>query len=74
MIFGAIELYASIAGTGGGIAHIAHLGGMVFGIIYLNYHDIWRFLYQHYMRWKLSRLKRRYKVIDGGKDNDNSIH
>ena len=74
MIFGAIELYASIAGTGGGIAHIAHLGGMVFGIIYLNYHDIWRFLYQHYMRWKLSRLKRRYRVINGEKNSDKRFH
>ncbi|MEW6616261.1 MAG: rhomboid family intramembrane serine protease [Thermodesulfobacteriota bacterium] len=74
MIFGAIELYASIAGTGGGIAHITHLGGMVFGIIYLNYHRIWGFLYQYYMRWKWSRLKRRYKVINGGKDSDKTFH
>ncbi|MFH2011119.1 MAG: rhomboid family intramembrane serine protease [Pseudomonadota bacterium] len=74
MIFGAIELYASIVGTAGGIAHTAHLGGMIFGILYLNHRRIWEFLYRHYMKWKWSRLKRRYKVINGGKDNDNSIH
>ena len=70
MIFGAIELYASIAGTGGGIAHITHLGGMVFGIIYLNYPGIWRLLYQYYMKWKWSKIKRRYKIVNGGKDSD----
>ena len=74
MIFGAIELYASLAGSGSGIAHITHLGGMIFGIVYLNYPGIWRFLYMYYMRRKWSRLKRRYRVINGGKDDDKTLH
>ena len=74
MIFGAIEFYASIAGTGGGIAHTTHLGGMIFGIVYLNHHRIWGVLHRYYTRWKWSRLIRRYRVVDGGKDSDNSIH
>lgn len=74
MIFGAIELYASLVGTGGGIAHITHLGGMVFGIAYLNYPRIWEYLYHHYMRWKWLRLKKRHKVVNGGKDDDRTIH
>ena len=32
-IFGAIELILGVFDTGSGIAHFAHLGGMVFGLI-----------------------------------------
>lgn len=37
LIFAAIELVAGITGTGAGIAHFAHLGGLIFGylLIYL---------------------------------------
>ena len=35
IIFGAIELLSSIQGYSDGIAHIAHLGGMAFGALYL---------------------------------------
>src|SRR4030065_1934585 len=37
IIFGLIELYASMQGTGGGVAHLTHLGGLVFGILYMAY-------------------------------------
>jgi len=74
MIFGVIELYASLGGTGGGISHITHLGGMVFGIIYLNYPGIWRSLYKYYMKWKWIKLKKRYKVINGEKERDDTFH
>ena len=33
IIFGAIELLSGLTGRGGNIAHFAHLGGMLFGII-----------------------------------------
>ena len=74
MIFGAIELYASLVGTSGGIAHITHLGGMVFGAIYLNYTHIWKFLYHYHLRWKWSRLQKRYRVINGEKKDDKPFH
>jgi len=35
IIFGAIELLSSITSYADGIAHIAHLGGMIFGAIFL---------------------------------------
>ncbi len=37
ILFGLIELFASIEGTGGGIAHLTHLGGLVFGLFYMSY-------------------------------------
>ena len=33
LIFAAIELVAGITGTGAGIAHFAHLGGLIFGYL-----------------------------------------
>ncbi len=35
IIYAVIELFAGVAGSGDGIAHYAHLGGLVFGLILL---------------------------------------
>jgi membrane associated rhomboid family serine protease len=35
--YGAIELYSGFTGASDGIAHFAHLGGMLFGIILILY-------------------------------------
>jgi membrane associated rhomboid family serine protease len=37
MIYGAVELYYGVSGTSDGIAHFAHLGGMVFGYFMIRY-------------------------------------
>ena len=37
LIFAAIELLTGISGAGTGIAHFAHLGGMLFGLVMLLY-------------------------------------
>lgn len=37
--YGAVELFLGITGTQAGVAHFAHLGGMAFGIIMIQY---WR--------------------------------
>ena len=37
--YGAIELWAGITGTQAGVAHFAHLGGMLFGFLLIQY---WR--------------------------------
>ena len=37
LIFAAIELLTGVTGTGGGIAHFAHLGGLIFGYILILY-------------------------------------
>lgn len=39
IIYGAIELWAGVTGTEAGVAHFAHLGGMLFGFLLLLY---WR--------------------------------
>ena len=37
ILFGFIELYSSRGGAGGGIAHLTHLGGLVFGFFFMAY-------------------------------------
>jgi hypothetical protein len=79
MIIGAIALYSSLASGQSGIAHLAHLGGMLFGYLYLrsgNRSERWR-IYNPWDHWKLyqdrrrlERLKRRFKLHPGGKDDD----
>ena len=37
LIFAAIELLTGVTGVGGGIAHFAHLGGLIFGFLLIWY-------------------------------------
>jgi len=36
LILGAFAFWSSVQATGGGVAHVAHLGGMLFGWLYLK--------------------------------------
>lgn len=45
LIFAAIELLTGVTGTGGGIAHFAHLGGLIFGFLLIMYWKKNRTLY-----------------------------
>ena len=36
LILGLLTFWSSVTATGGGVAHVAHLGGMVFGWLYLR--------------------------------------
>lgn len=44
LIVGVIVFVSSMAGAGGGISHIAHLGGLVFGYIFIKRHRLWAML------------------------------
>jgi membrane associated rhomboid family serine protease len=48
LIFGAIELLTGISGAGTGIAHFAHLGGLIFGFLLIMYWKKKRILYGNY--------------------------
>jgi membrane associated rhomboid family serine protease len=69
-IIGAIALYSSITASQGGIAHLAHLGGMVFGYVYLRGFNPWEWFKDYRDRRRLARLKRRFQLHTGGKDDD----
>ena len=69
-IIGAIALYSSITSGESGIAHLAHLGGMIFGYLYLRGGNPWDRVKLYLDKRRLARLKRRFHLIDGGKDDD----
>lgn len=59
IVFGAMEFFASITPGRDGVAHLAHLGGLVFGLIYLKT-GVWRWL----SRSGRPRRRRQAKIID----------
>src|SRR5262245_12221162 len=62
LLMGGIELLATASWVPDGIGHFAHLGGMLFGYIYLK--RAWRLReWVSEMRWKARR--RRFEVLDG---------
>jgi len=82
MIMGAIAFLSSIGGSGDGIAHIAHLGGMVVGYIYLRGKN-WQRLYGDYeARKQREKMKRQFKAyysevrqkIEEDKKKDPTVH
>ncbi len=60
MIFGALEFLRAVFDQGSGIAHVAHLGGLVFGYVYIKG---WPGR-KAFQRWKRERQKRKFKVLD----------
>ena len=63
LIFGVIEFIASISPSGDMVAHIAHLGGMIFGLFYLKRSNLMNYgakklkLYLHKRRMKQFKKK-----------------
>ena len=79
MIIGGIAFYNSMITTGSGIAHTAHLGGMLFGYLYLTRGRVglgWgrvgvkAELKYRYLRWRMNRLRRKFEVHSGGRGSD----
>ena len=71
-IFGAIALFSAIRGDGGGIAHTAHLGGMLAGYLYLKsgrIHPISELKYRM-LKWRINRMRRKFDVYSGGRADD----
>jgi len=67
LLFGAIDLFSGLTGTGGNIAVFAHIGGGVTGFIYLKYG--WRIAI--HLEAFVNRMKRRrFTVIRGGAFKD----
>jgi membrane associated rhomboid family serine protease len=69
-IIGGIAFYSSLTASQSGIAHLAHLGGMIFGYLYLRGVNPWERFKLYLDQRRLARLKRRFHVIQGGRDDD----
>ncbi len=69
IIMGAISLWLSITASGGGVAHVTHLGGLLFGYLYLvsGRGGLSAELKYRYLKWRMARARRRFEVMPGGK-------
>lgn len=61
-IIGVIAFIGSISGPGSGISHVAHLGGMLFGFLYLRGGGLSYGLQLRYHEWRRARLRKRFEV------------
>jgi membrane associated rhomboid family serine protease len=70
MIMGGIALFSSVMARNSGTAHVAHLGGMACGYLYLRARGIMRgrgggggrSLRSWYDEWRRNRLRRKFEV------------
>lgn len=60
-----IVLVSAINQPGSAISHIAHLGGMVVAFLYLKGWLSWRRVRESYFRWKLRRMRSKFRVYEG---------
>jgi membrane associated rhomboid family serine protease len=78
MIFGGIAFISMAGSTGGGVAHSAHLGGLLAGYLYLKsgrVHPISEIKYR-YLKWRINRMRKKFDVLSGGRadDVDRRVH
>jgi membrane associated rhomboid family serine protease len=62
LIMGVIEFVSSFGGPGSGVSHFAHLGGMLFGYLYLRG---WSLPYRwqlQYHEWRRAQLRKKFEV------------
>jgi membrane associated rhomboid family serine protease len=72
MIMGAIAFLSSIGSAGSGVAHTAHLGGLVVGYLYLKglrLRPLAELKYR-WLRWRMNRARGKFGVYSGGRDDD----
>lgn len=72
MIVGAIAFLSSLGSGGSGVAHTAHLGGLVVGYLYLKGLRLRPLdeLRYRWLRWKMQRARGRFDVYSGGRGSD----
>lgn len=80
MIYGAIAFLGTYSG-GGAVSHVAHLGGLLFGLALLKSPSLSGFhplaaMERRYKTWKLERNKRKFQVYmrKHRSDRDTTIH
>lgn len=78
IIVGAISFLSATGAGSPTVAHAAHLGGMLFGYLYLKRGSgggMSAELKYRYLKWKMNRLRRKFDVYSGGRsDWDRKLH
>jgi membrane associated rhomboid family serine protease len=71
IIAGLLAFMNSVAGPGSGVAHSAHLAGLVIGYLYLKglrTRPLDEIKYR-YLRWKMGRARSKFDVYSGGRSS-----
>ena len=71
MIIGAITFLSTMGSGGSGVAHTAHLGGLVVGYVYLTTlrgGGPLQAIKYRWLRWKMERARSRFGVYSGGRN------
>jgi membrane associated rhomboid family serine protease len=67
----AIAFLSAVSASSSTVSHVAHLGGLVVGWLYLKGPGNLRLdLGYHLTRWRMNRMRRRFEVKRGGRDDD----
>jgi rhomboid family protein len=61
-LMGLIEFVSSFGTPGSGVSHVAHLGGMLFGLLYLRGRGLPVNLQFRYRQWRSARLRKKFDV------------
>jgi membrane associated rhomboid family serine protease len=72
MIFGAIAFLSSVGSSGSGVAHTAHLGGLLVGYLYLKGlrgRPLDELRYR-WLRWRVNRARNKFGVYSGGRSGN----
>lgn len=75
LIMGAISLLYATDG-GSGIAHLAHLGGLAAGYLYLKSGrvtgrlNVMAEIKYRWVKWRINRMRKRFDVYSGGRTDD----
>lgn len=70
LIMGAIAFVSSLGASGSGIAHVAHLGGMLCGFLYLKGGGMGGGLRWRYNQWQRNRLRKKFEVYYNDRHDD----
>jgi membrane associated rhomboid family serine protease len=71
LIMGAIAFISALGASGGPVANLAHLGGLLVGWIYLKGPtDLRLELNYRLTKWRMERMRRKFNVHRGGRDDD----
>jgi membrane associated rhomboid family serine protease len=70
LIMGAIAFISALGASGGPVANLAHLGGLLVGWIYLKGPtDLRLELNYRLTKWRMERMRRKFNVHRGGRDD-----
>jgi membrane associated rhomboid family serine protease len=69
-IIGAVAFFSALGDAGSAVSNVAHLGGLLVGWLYLKGPRDLRLAWQYRLsRWRMERMRRRFNVHQGGKNN-----